>query len=96
MSLSGIIHHSHSFTRLKIYHHIYLIIFFIVINQVFVLYILRLLLLEAMDSWAMNIDRRFVNVVGFLDMKKIEITILWNTRFLSHLSNRTQTSLPQN
>ena len=25
MSLSGIIHHSHSFTRLKIYHHIYFI-----------------------------------------------------------------------
>ena len=25
VSLSGIIHHSHSFTRLKIYHHIYLI-----------------------------------------------------------------------
>ena len=23
MSLSGIIHHSHSFTRLEIYHHIY-------------------------------------------------------------------------
>ena len=28
VSLSGIIHHSHSFTRLKIYHHIYFIFVF--------------------------------------------------------------------
>ena len=29
MSLSGIIYHSHAFTRLKIYHHTYLILFMV-------------------------------------------------------------------
>ena len=32
VSLSGIIHHSHSFTRLKIYHHIYLIGILLLLN----------------------------------------------------------------
>ena len=39
MSLSGIIHHSHSFTRLEIYHHIYfkmkIITFSKVVHMVF-------------------------------------------------------------
>ena len=35
VSLSGIIHHSHSFTRLEIYHHIYFIYLFILLILVF-------------------------------------------------------------
>jgi len=30
-------------------------------------------LLEATDSWAMNIDRGLVNAVGFLDLQKLSI-----------------------
>ena len=32
-------------------------------------------LLEATDSWAFNIDRGYVNVVVFLDLKKVFNTV---------------------
>ena len=66
-------------------------------------------LLEAMDSWAMNIDRGFVNTVVFLGLKKALGTVDHNILltklqfygihgfchkwFTSYLSNRTQTCL---
>ena len=38
MSLSGIIHHSHSFTKLEIYHHIYFIYYHLLAKLVLVDY----------------------------------------------------------
>ena len=77
MSLSGIIHHSHSFTRLEIYHHIYFKYFY-VINPELIKYfghrkegnslghIIQIQVLKVLQSIHGTRDQYFGNLNGVL------------------------------
>ena len=51
VSLSGIIHHSHSFTRLKIYHHIYFIKLVSFLHKNFALSLAFKMRFKATQKW---------------------------------------------